>query len=452
MKKIPLLLIIGMLVLSGIGANAINESQQISQKDDQYDMVIIAPISFYFPVKKLINHKNSHDIQTVFKSTQSIYRKYDGRDKAEDIKLFIRDAIEDWHISYVLLIGGRSNLYPKWHIPVRYVLLDDGTQRYTTFFSDLYYADIYKNGNEFEDWDSNDDDVFAEWGKDQMDLYPDVCIGRLPCRNFLEARAVVQKIINYENTAYGQEWFNRLVLVGGDTFIQSPGYEGEETCDFAGEYMDDFEKIKLYTSTGNLSGPEDVTNTINNGCGFLFTRGKGGQDRLRISLPEGEELIVFHNKYVKNYNNKDMYPVCILGECIHAKLDVALLNIFKNLSKKPNFFMQDCIYDCIAWKLVKKNNGGAIAVLTNTNICYGTSGDANGNGIPDDAEIFGGRLAVEVLRLYGEEGIITLGQIHYQTVEDYISEFQVSTNKYHCKSVMEWILIGDPSLRIGGYV
>ncbi|KYK31019.1 MAG: hypothetical protein AYK22_08320 [Thermoplasmatales archaeon SG8-52-3] len=448
MKKIILFLIIGTLVLNGLSAEAINRSEE---KNEQYDMVIIAPMQFYPPVQKLINHKINHDIQTVFKSTQSIYREFNGRDDAESIKFFIKEAIEKWDITYVLLMGGRSSLYPKWHIPVRYVLLDDDTGRYTKLFSDHYYSDIYKEGGEFEDWDSNGDDVIAEWGKDQMDLLPDVCVGRLPCRNYMEARVVVQKIIDYENNANGAEWFKNLVLIGGDTFNQTPGYEGEETCDYAAGFMDGFEKIKLYTSTGDLTGPEEVTDAINNGCGFLFTRGKGGQDRLRTSLPEGDEIIVFHNKYVKNYKNKGMYPVCILGECIHAKLDVALLNIFKFTNGEPNYFIQDCIYECIAWKLVKKNNGGAIAVLTNTNICYGTSGDLNGNGIPDDAESFGGKLAVDVLRFYGEENITTLGDIHMQTVKDYVSGFPVSTNKYHCKSVIEWILIGDPSLKIGGY-
>lgn len=448
MKKLLFVIMAGILVLNGLSVSAINNS---GEKNEQYDMVIIAPMQFFPPAQKLISHKNSHDVQTVFKSTQSIYRQYNGRDNAESIKFFIKEAIEKWGITYVLLMGGRSNFYPKWHIPVRYVLLDDNTDRYTTFFSDHYYSDIYKNDGEFEDWDSNGDDVFAEWGKDQMDLLPDVCVGRLPCRSFFEARTVVNKIIDYENSAYGEEWFNKLVLVGGDTFIQSPGNEGEETCDYAAEFMDDFEKIKLYTSTGNLTGHQDVTNAINDGCGFLFTRGKGGQDRLRTSLPEGDEIIVFHNKYVKDYENKDMYPVCILGECIHAKIDVALLNLLKFTKGEPNIFEQDCIYECIAWKLVKHKNGGAIAVLTNTNICYGTSGDINGNGIPDDAESFGGKLAVDVLRLYGQEEIETIGQIHCQTVEEYVSDFPVSSNLYHCKSVMEWILIGDPSLKIGGY-
>jgi hypothetical protein len=450
MKKIFLVFVIGMLIISGFSVSAINEIKQVTKEDDEYDMVIISPNQFYIIAQKLINHKNNHDVPTTFKSTQSIYKEYNGRDEPEDIKLFIKDAIETWDVNYVLLLGGRSMFYPKWHVPIRYIVLDDGTG-YSTLFSDLYYSDVYNDIGEFEDWDSNGDGIFAEWGKDNLDLHPDVCIGRLPCRNMIEASIVVQKIIDYENTAYGQEWFNKLILVGGDSFPSYPGYEGEETCDFAAEYMDDFEKIKLYTSTGTLTGPEDITKVINNGCGFLFTRAKGGQDRLRVNLPEGDELIVFHNKYVKNYNNKDMYPVCILGECIHAKFDVALLNYFKFLKGEPNYFAQDCIYECLAWSLVKKNGGGAIAVLSNTNICYGNSGDANENGIPDDVESFGGRLATEVLRLYGEEGYRVLGEIHYQTVEDYVSAFGVSTNKYHCKSVLDWILIGDPSLRIGGY-
>jgi len=451
MKKILPLLTVGILILSGVLVSAVKDSNQILQTSDQYDMLIIAPIQFYIPVQKLISHKNSHNIQSVYKSTQSIYRKYNGRDKAEEIKLFIKDAIEEWSIKYVLLIGGRTHRYPGWYIPVRYVNLDDGTQRYTKFISDLYYADIYKEGDQFEDWDSNSDGIFAEWGKDKLDLHPDIYLGRLPCRNFFEAWIIVQKIINYENTAYGKNWFNKLVLVAGDTFPESPGYEGEETCDFAAEYMDDFEKIKLYTSTGNLTTAENITKAINDGCGFIFTRAKGGQDRLRVNLPEGEELIVFHNKYIRDYKNKNMYPVCILGECIHAKIDVAILNIFKYLKKENNYYQQDCVFECLAWRLVNKNNGGAIAVLTNTNICYGSSGDINKNGIPDDAENYGGKLAVDTLRLYGEQEIKILGQIHYQTVEDYITKYPVSTNKFHCKSVLEWILIGDPSLRIGGY-
>jgi len=245
MKKILFMLIAIMLVFSGLGVGALKDFEQNTQLNGGYDMVIIAPLKFKLPAQSLIKHKNNDGVQTTFKSTKSIYNEYNGRDEAEDIKLFIKDAIEELHVKYVLLLGGRSVFYPKWNVPVRYVELDDGTQRYTRFFSDLYYADIYKDGGtNFEDWDSNGDDIFAEWGKDQMDLHPDVYVGRLPCRTFIDARIVTKKIIEYENSAYGQQWFNKFVLIGGDTFPDYPGYEGEETCDFVAGYMDDFEKNK----------------------------------------------------------------------------------------------------------------------------------------------------------------------------------------------------------------
>ena len=47
------------------------------------------------------------------------------------------------------------------------------------------------------------------------------------------------------------------------------------------------------------------------------------------------------NKYVKDYNNKDMYPVCILGECIHAKIDVALLNFLRGHGDPPNITVRN---------------------------------------------------------------------------------------------------------------
>jgi hypothetical protein len=167
--------------------------------------------------------------------------------------------------------------------------------------------------------------------------------------------------------------------------------------------------------------------------------------------PDGTELIALNNKNIPKLTNKNKYPICVLAECIHGKFDVSIFNIFKLLRNEPNYFNQDCIFECIAWKLVNKFNGGAIAVLTNTNLCFGDTGDKNSNGVPDDAERYGGLLGVEFFRLYAEENMKILGDIHFKTIEDYVSNFPVSTNKIDCKTVLDWILIGDPSLRIGGY-
>ena len=459
MKKIIVFGLLGLLVLTSLGVNAVSINKTRTTKADSYDMVIIAPKLFVSDLQPLVDHKNSHGVKTFVKTTEDILSQYDGRDDAEKVKYFIKDALETNGITYVLLVGGHTGQFSKWYVPVRYSNLDDGSN-YTSFLSDLYFADIYKgNTTEFEDWDSNGNGIFAEWtqhAKDVLDLMPDVIVGRLPCRNRLEVRAVVQKIISYESTPAGS-WFNRMVCIGGDEF---PGgdpfpYEGEATCDVAASYMTGFDVKKLYTSTGELTSSADVAAELNNGCGFVLTRGKGGTDRVRTLLPDGTEIVILTNRIVRRLKNTNEYPVVVLGECIHGKFDVSIFNIFKLLKGEPNIYntfkINDCIPECIAWQFVKQAKSGAIAMITNTNLCYGDLGDKDHNGVPDDTERYGGYLAVDVFRQYGQNGEHTLGKIFYNTLKDYAENFPVHTQLLDCKSIQEWTLFGDPSLMIGGY-
>jgi hypothetical protein len=461
MKMLPMVMI-WILVFSGLGAGALSfdKVKKIAYaNEDTYDMVIIAPKIFVSNLQPLVDHKNDHGVKTFVKTTEDIISQYNGRDDAEKVKYFIKNAIETNNITYVLLVGGHIGQFSGWYVPVRYANLDDGTN-YSFFLSDLYFADIYKgNTTEFEDWDSNGNGIFAEWnanGKDVLDLTPDVIVGRLPCRNRFEVKAIVQKIITYETTSAG-EWFNRMVCIGGDTFLGVGDpfpYEGEVTCDVAASYMNGFDIVKLYTSTGALTGPDDVLRELNQGCGFVLTRGRGGTDKMRTFLPDGTEIVPIQNKFVRRLTNTGEYPVVILGECNHGKFDVRILNIFKILKGDLDFFYNfthnDCVPECIAWQFVKQADSGAIATITNTNFCYGDVGDKNHNGIPDDAERYGGYLATGFFKQYGQNGERILGKIFYNTLSDYIKNFPCMSYKVDCKSVQEWTLFGDPSLMIGG--
>jgi hypothetical protein len=213
----------------------------IFPESSTYDLVIISPSKFSSILDKFIEHKNSYGVKTVLKTTEEIYSEYDGVDKPEQIKYFIKYAIENWGINYVLLFGGlKSMIYAKpkddlnqgskaWYVPVRYSNFQydaDPSYNFTSdepgYISDLYYADIYKEGGEFENWDSNGNGIFAEWSgdlKDELDLYPDVAFGRLAVRNNIEAKNVVDKIINYEKTTYGSDWFKKIIVISGDGFL-----------------------------------------------------------------------------------------------------------------------------------------------------------------------------------------------------------------------------------------
>jgi hypothetical protein len=212
--------------------------------DSDYDMVIITPNKFSSTLQALADHKESYNIRTFIKTIEEIYDEYEGVDRPEDIKLFIKDAIETNGIIYVLLVGGLKNKIwanPRdeknhgtqgWHLPVRYNNYIDDPEHPLTIakihdpgvITDLYFADIYKEGGEFEDWDSNDDGIFAAWNlegyeNDTIDLEPDVCVGRLACRDKKEVKNLVNKIINYETTASGSDWFKKVITISGDGFL-----------------------------------------------------------------------------------------------------------------------------------------------------------------------------------------------------------------------------------------
>ncbi|MCD6512939.1 MAG: peptidase C25 [Thermoplasmata archaeon] len=216
---------------------------KITLSNHAYELVIITPPEFEKEATRLAQHKNSVGVPTITVTTDEIYSKYNGRDKPEQIKYFIKDAIEKWGIRYVLLFGGlKTTFWAKardnanegssdWYVPVRYTNLYDNpkyplgeTIHDPGEVSDLYYADIYKAGGEFSSWDSNNDGIFAAWNKPGVendsipDLYPDVYVGRLACRSLEEAKTVVSKIINYE-TGCDDSWFKKMVVVSGDGFL-----------------------------------------------------------------------------------------------------------------------------------------------------------------------------------------------------------------------------------------
>lgn len=197
----------------------------------EYQLVIIAPAKFSSALQPLIDHKILKGISTTLKTTEDIYSEYTtGYDKPEQIKLFIKDALETWNTTYVLLVGGlKSRIYavPRdsvslgskgWYLPVRYSSLMTSPDDDPGYITDLYYADIYNATGGFCSWDSNGNKIYAEFNKDKLDLYPDVALGRLPCRSTKEVEGVVDKIITYETSA-DPSWFNKMVLVSGDGFL-----------------------------------------------------------------------------------------------------------------------------------------------------------------------------------------------------------------------------------------
>ena len=429
--------------------------------DDEYDLLIISYDRFARLLEPLVTHKESHNIRTKLVTLEDIYHSVyfpvHGRDCAEEIKYFIKDAIEKWNVTYAMLVGNFKKM------PVRYASLESdkgGFYEELKFLSDLYYADIYDSEGNFSSWDSDEDLIFGEWPdnsfrQDDVDLSPDVHVGRLACMFGFEVRSLVNKIIDYEENAYGSDWFNKMVVIGGDTFEKSwedgTDYnEGEEANKKAIEFMTGFEPTKLWTSIGNLNA-QNMHNEISNGAGFLYMVGHGNPRNWATHTNGDYENWTepYRNKNIMQLTNKGMYPILMVGGCHNSEFDVTPINLL--IDYEHSRIWTTWILECWSWVFVKNFRGGAIASMGSSGFGGVNIGDHNDNDIPDCVEGADGWFETQFFRLYNEENIDVLGETYSQTVTDYVNNFPVYTDRYDCKIVETHILFGDPSLKIGGY-
>jgi len=428
---------------------------------DDYDLLIITPETFTDALQPLVQHKEDHGLGTRLVTLDEVYTSAEGRDEAEQIKYYIKDALEDWGITYVMLVGGRHGglLEEQWWCPVRYTHLNanDGDKR---FLSDLYFSDIYRydNGSAvFESWDTNDNDLFGEWsfrGTDELDMFPDVYIGRLACRNVYEVNVMVDKIITYETTAAGSDWANRYLGIGGDTFPGDQWYDGEETVSKTIEYLEPLgiEPTTLFTSDETLADGQDIIDAVSQGYGFLNFEGHGNPMSWANHPPQdGNTWIGIDETQFMLFGNEGMYPVCVIGGCSNSKFNISLLNLLKFSHLDAVIAHSDYGPESFGWWIVRATDKGAIASIGCTSYGYGKSGDSDDDGIFDGIQYRGGFIDIEFFRVYAQEGKDMLGAAHGTAITNFLVKFPPMSNQIDGKTVEGWVLLGDPSLKIGGY-
>jgi hypothetical protein len=448
---------------------------------DEYDLVVIAPAEFEQVLQPLIDHKNNHGMKTFFVTLEEIYKEYpDGRDDAEKVKLYIKDAIEEKGVIFVLLVGGMKGQSFEWYFPVRYTNNHVGKPFEEGVLSDLYYADIYKeNGTAFEDWDSNGNGVFAEFSmmrRDIIDGAPDVYVGRLACRDSEQVVTMVNKIITYEDSRRDESWFKRMLLIGGDTYPDDiPAYEAEIDTEISASYMEGFKAEKLWASTGTLTGQSDVENGINKGAGFIHMAGHANPSILVTFPPHDEKkehkitilrmyaippldafwALFYQGKGLSGFfsslfspplprlNNGEKQPVIVIGGCHNSQFNTTVLNILKyGFVHAYGYGIH--VPKCFSWWLTSLEDGGAIATMGNSGLGMGLNGFDYPKGLD-------GWLFPRFFYNYGQLGKEHVGEAHSAAITDYVNEFDINKGDADRQMVEQWILLGDPSLKIGGY-
>ena len=451
-----------------------------------YDLLIISPEEFTEKLEELVIHKENHGVNTTLVTTNEIYTgtffPVEGRDDAEKVKYFIKNSIEEWGIKYVLLVGGMKGQQYTWYVPVRYTNNHAGKgSGETGFLSDLYYADIYKYENGeilFEDWDSNKNGVFAEFrqfaAKDIMDCRPDVYVGRLACRDSTEVEIMVNKIITYESGPCDPSWFKKMLLVGGDTYpnlAEQDAYEAEIDTNLSGSYMPSYEKERLWASLGTLTGQADVEQAFNQGAGFIHMAGHANPGVLVTYPPQTntEKIVILqvynippanaifalslgdiqgffdklNDPWMPHLENGDKLPVVLVGGCHNSQFNTSLLNIIR-YGFLHAYGYGIYVPNCWSWWLTSLKDGGAIATLGNTGLGMGLGGYNYTEGLD-------GWLFPRFFYHHGIQGIDILGEAHSSAIIDYTNTFDINSDDADRQMITQWALLGDPSLKMGGY-
>lgn len=296
------------------------------------EYVIITDSTFESEFQVLANHKFNKGLSTEVVTLLWITNNYNGADTQEKIRNFIIDAKNTWGTTWILL-GGDTDVIPH-------------RMAYSDFYSeyipaDLYYSDL--NGN----WDYDGDFIYGEL-TDNIDMYPDVFVGRAPVNTLEEAQTFVSKTIAYEQGPSGYE----------TTALFMAEYLDRRTDGAVTKDMIDTESIpeyftvtKLYESLGNLNQDSAMTE-MNKGYGIINHIGHANQYVLGIGPS------ALYNSNMDSLTNTQTSIFYSIG-CWSNALD----------------------YDSIAEHFVLNSNGGGIAYIGNSrygwywprNPGYGTS-------------------------------------------------------------------------------
>lgn len=426
---------------------------------NMHTLLILTPKIFKDELQPLVCHKNSYGLSTKLVTLPEVYHQmyWYGRDNAEKIKYFIKTAMEEWGIRYVLLVGGRSSQFlPTWYCPIRYVsMVDDWDEGY---LSDLYFADIYDADGNFSSWDSDNDGLYGEWYIGEtaqdvaIDLIPDVAVGRLPCRSEREVRIMVEKIITYETTVFDQPWFSTMLVAAGDTYPETSnanwtGYEGEYYGDRAIENMTGFTATRLYTSDQTFSDKKDVIEAFRKGWGFVYLVGHGSPKQWGNNAPNGSMFIQGPNSNdMWRFRNKDRLPVCVVSGCHNSQFDVCLRRLF-NYSTR---WKQEYVPECWSERIMREPSGGAISCIGCTALGYTKEDKTSFKGGINELEC-------AFFHAYGQDHVTVLGDTWASAIAWYAQTYPVEWNSsgfgdswIDAKVMQSWALFGDPSLQIGG--
>jgi len=292
-----------------------------------YDHVIITSSAFASRFSSLSNFVKAHlGLSDTTVTVENIYATFPGRDNPEKIRNFIKYAYANWSTTLVLL-GGDVDV-----VPCRYAYAYAGGA--ASIPCDLYYSDL--DG----DWDANGNSVFGEVG-DNVDMYPDVYVGRAAVSAEATVDLFVQKFLAYSSDSTAA-YLRRAVLGGFDLDAQT---YGETTMEL---YEDTYVPLSMkpcnrvydsYTSNHKSS----MMAYLNTGQHFWIHTDHGNKTVLGCGYTNHSQFL--YPSDLAGLTNGNNLTIFISIACLIGAFDTS---------------------DCIAENFLSAANGGGVAAVVNS--------------------------------------------------------------------------------------
>ncbi len=332
------------------------------------DYVIVTAEAFADSFQILADWKTKLGIRTVVVSIESILDAYEAPDLAGRVRTFLQHAYAYWGTQYALL-GGDSEYVPVRYIHTLFQSYPDGVDVAT----DLYYACL--DG----DWNA-DGDHFVGEVEDEVDLEPDIYVGRLPAATAAEAALMSRKSFWYSggdpnrfNSTYQLDvsfWAEVLFWDGQDVDPSWPGdcdaiyLDGASIADSLYYRMSEVfrDGTTMYYEARNCwlemeppppYLPESVSrslvlNDFNTGRHIVTHVGHGFRNLMAVGGANDK----IYNEDADNVTNGDKLSILYAINCTSGAVD----------------------YDCITEHFLRnhkvRGNGGAVSAIAATDLDY----------------------------------------------------------------------------------
>ncbi len=184
-------------------AEARPQTQRLAARNTVDYLIITAPaLSNAFAA--LIAQRAGRGLSTALMTTEAITAAYPGADTQQKIRNCITNFVYNKGTLYVVL-GGDDTVVPDRDC---YVTCEGYTE--SQMPTDLYYSGL--DGT----WNADGDGTYGET-TDNVDLAPDVFVGRIPVRTAQQATDYINKLIAFENNR-PTALLEKMLIVGTETW------------------------------------------------------------------------------------------------------------------------------------------------------------------------------------------------------------------------------------------